>query len=93
MANDFSPENIYNFRAYIQCKLALVGADIANQLSYEDICVGDKLNFILAHIYKNIIGKYNANSCISEEDLCTMINFVNKYIKETSYHNNNCNCK
>lgn len=92
MANDLSETNIYNLSAYFQCKLATAGAGIATKLAYKDLCDKDKVKFILAHIYKNIIQNYHANSCVSEEDMCTMVTFIKKYLNETSYSNNNCNC-
>lgn len=88
----YTPENIYNFSAYAQCKLAIIGKSLANKLVYKDLCIQDKLAFVLANTYKNIIQNYNSDSCINEDTLCAMITYLRKYLNETSYYNNNCNC-
>jgi hypothetical protein len=88
----YTDQELYNLSAYIQCHLAQSGASIAYKLKYKDICLQEKFNFILSMIYKKLIMNYNVSSCISEDDLDSMISFVRKYLSETSYHNNNCNC-
>ncbi len=89
---NYTPENIYNFSAWAQCKLAIAGKQLANRMAYEDPCIEEKLKFILAQIYKKIIQNYTSDSCITEDELCAMISFVKKYLDTTSYSNNNCNC-
>jgi len=88
----YTQEDIYAFSAYVQCKLATIGANIANKLVYKDICIEEKLSFILANTYLKIIRNYNNDSCVDDERFCTMVSFLRKYLNETSYHNNNCNC-
>lgn len=88
----YTEQNIYNFSAYAQCKLATIGKLIAQRLAYKDLCIEEKLAFILAQSYVKIIKNYTPDSCVTEEQLCIMVQYVKKYLDETSYHNNSCNC-
>lgn len=88
----YTKEEIYDFSLYVQCKLADKAEEISMTLSYKDLCIEEKLRFILANIYKVIIRNYNPDSCVTDESMCKMISFIKKYLKETSFNNNNCNC-
>jgi len=98
--SSITQQNIEDFYLQIQCCLATKGLDIARKLSVDSICYEDKVNFILAHIYKKIIRVYNdgytdngvvfpAYDCLDEDTMCNMINFLKNYCSS----NNNCNCK
>lgn len=90
--NDTSQENIYNYSYMLQCLLKDKGKSVADKLAYTDMCMKDKLQFIMAEVYQEIIQNYHDSSCITEDQLCKMVDYVNKYVGKKSFNNNNCNC-
>lgn len=52
-------ENIYNFAARTQCCLGSKGVEIIDKISIGQDCNKDKLDFILAHVFNQLISLYS----------------------------------
>lgn len=55
----YTGDNIYNFFVNNQCCLGVKGSEILSKLKTESLCKEDKINFILAHIFNQLIILYN----------------------------------
>ena len=90
----YDTECLCTLSAQVQCDLGTIGHNIADRLVYEDICLQDKLDFILAHAYKIMICD-TAIGCsdLTNDQMQDIVNYLSKYRKKRSFHNSNCGCK
>lgn len=92
MANDYSQENIFAHYLVHKCDMAIAGANLARKMNHTPLCNNDKIRFILAMIYLKIMLKKSEDSCITDDMLCDMHNYIKKYLGTSHFATRGCNC-